>query len=422
MGLPGALAVGVGGTIGGGIFVLVGKAAFGAGPAVILSFIIAFFAALLIAIPYAELACRFPLAGGAYAFTSQVLGRRWAMVAGWNYWGAYIFVSGYVTLGFGGYLDLLTGIPETYGSLLLVAVITTVNLAGIRSSGKVQVLLVILAMGSLLSFAALGIPHIHARNFSPFFPHGIGGVSSAALIAFLAFGGFDMIASAGEEVKNPERNLPAAIILTLLIVLIAYLAVTVVAVGTLPLSYLGNSTAPLSEVAVTFLGTSGSRLIALAAIITTAATASAVLIATSRISFAMARDGLFPGFMSRVDGRRGTPYAAVLVNGVLLGAIVLTGSIELAVAVGGFLFTLHFIFPLASLTKLKLESRNGNPGQVSPFTMPLPKIVMPAAFFLSFLLIYSSGLTGIALGSAWMGAGLILGMRQKDSRNGMAAI
>src|SRR5579864_3968105 len=156
-----AVALGVGGTIGGGIFVLVGAAAERAGPGALLAFVFAFGLSLLIALPYAELACRYPLAGGGYAFARALLGPHWGFLMGWGYWGAYIFISGYVTLGFGGYLHALTGLPPVPGALALIGICTIINLVGVRLSGLVQSLVIGLAMAALLGFSIAGLWHIH---------------------------------------------------------------------------------------------------------------------------------------------------------------------------------------------------------------------------------------------------------------------
>jgi len=406
LGLREAVALGVGGTIGGGIFVLVGAAAGQAGPAVLLSFALAFLASLLIALPYAELACRYPLAGGGYAFTRVVFGRSWGFLMGWGYWGAYIFASGYVTLGFGGYLHVVTGIPAVVGALALIIVSTAINLTGVRISGRVQTIMVLLAIGALVGFALTGLPYVEPSNLSPFFPHGVSGVLAAALLAFLAFGGFDMVAAAGEEVTRPERNLPLAILLTLGSVLGLYLLVTYVAVGVLPWSQLGVSNAPMSDAAARFLGSvNGPKLIALAAAFTTAATGNAVLVVTSRIVFAMSRDGLLPGALSRVHRSTGAPWMAILLDGALLALVALTGSVAFAAAVGGFLYVLHFIFPLAALVVLRRRSYE----RVKPsFRTPLAHIVLPLAFAASLVLLFASGETGVLVGLIWLAIGLIV--------------
>ncbi|HEX5502359.1 MAG TPA: amino acid permease, partial [Thermomicrobiales bacterium] len=172
LGLRAAVALGVGGTIGGGIFVLVGAAAGRAGPGALLAFGLAFLAAALIALPYAELACRYPLAGGGYAFVRAALGPHWGFLMGWGYWGAYVFVSGYVTLGFGGYLHGLTGLPTVAGALALVAAATALNLGGVRLAGGVQTAVVVVALAALAGFGLLGLPHLAPAHFAPLLPHG----------------------------------------------------------------------------------------------------------------------------------------------------------------------------------------------------------------------------------------------------------
>ena len=397
-----AVALGVGGTIGGGIFVLVGAAAGRAGPGALLAFVLAFGVSLLIALPYAELACRYPLAGGGYAFVRALLGEHWGFLMGWGYWGAYIFISGYVTLGFGGYLHALTGLPTVLGALALIGISTATNLIGVRFSGLVQSLVIGVAIVALLGFSVLGLPHVHVEQFTPFLPFGLGGVAVATLLAFLAFGGFDMVAAAGEEVASPERNLPRAILLTLLVVLGLYLLVTFVALGTLPWNELGRSSAPLSAAATQFLGSTGRQLTAAAAILTTAATGNAVLVVTSRVAFAMARDGLLPGPVARVHPTTGVPWVAVVLNGVLLALVAFTGSVVLVASVGGFLYVLHFLFTLIALVILR---RRGGPPPA--FRTPAPRVVLPLAFGGCLVLLVTSGWTGVSGGLGWLCVGLL---------------
>jgi len=397
-----AVALGVGGTIGGGIFVLVGAAAGRAGPGALLAFVLAFGVSLLIALPYAELACRYPLAGGGYAFVRALLGEHWGFLMGWGYWGAYIFISGYVTLGFGGYLHALTGLPTVLGALALIGISTATNLIGVRFSGLVQSLVIGVAIVALLGFSVLGLPHVHVEQFTPFLPFGLGGVAVATLLAFLAFGGFDMVAAAGEEVASPERNLPRAILLTLLVVLGLYLLVTFVALGTLPWNELGRSSAPLSAAATQFLGSTGRQLTAAAAILTTAATGNAVLVVTSRVAFAMARDGLLPGPAARVHPTTGVPWVAVVLNGVLLALVAFTGSVVLVASVGGFLYVLHFLFTLIALVILRRRS-----GPPPAFRTPAPWVVLPLAFAGCLLLLVTSGWTGVLGGLGWLCVGLL---------------
>ncbi len=399
--LRAAVALGIGGTIGGGIFVLVGAAAGHAGPGVLLSFVFAFGLSLLIALPYAELACRYPLAGGGYAFARKLLGPHWGFLMGWGYWGGYVFISGYVTLGFGGYLHALTGLPLVPAALALIGLCTIINLLGVRLSSFVQTLVIAVAIVGLLGFSMVGLPHIRMSQYTPFLPYGFAGVAVATLLAFLAFGGFDMVAAAGEEVASPERNLPRAILFTLLAVLGLYLLVAFVALGVLPRNELGASPAPLAMAATRILGSTGQRFIAGVALLTTAATGNAVLIVTSRVSFAMARDGLLPGMLARVDARTGAPWVAILLNGLLLGLVALTGSVGVAATVGGFLYVGHFLFTLVALILLR---RRGGPEPA--FRMPAPRVLLPLALAGCLALLLTSGTIGIAGGLGWLALGL----------------
>ena len=402
LGLGGAVALGIGGTVGGGVYVLVGAAAGEAGPAALLAFALAFAAALLIALPYAELACRYPLAGGGYAFAHAVLGPRTGFLMGWGFWGAYLFISGYVTLGFGGYLGALTGLPAGAGALSLIAACLALNLLGVRVTGAAQTVVVAAALLGLLAFAAWGLPSVELERLDPFLPRGVEGVLLASPLAFLAFGGFDMVAAAGEEVQRPERTLPRAILITLAAVLGLYLLVCLVAVGVLSSAALGASPAPLADAAARFGGAGGRGAVVLAALLTTAATANAVLVVTSRISFAMARDRLLPSALAAVGARTGAPWVALAVSASLLAAVALAGSISLAASAGGFLYVLHFAVPLVALVVLR-RRRIGAPA----FRTPAPKLVLPLAFLACAVLVVASGTEGAVGGLGWLALGVL---------------
>jgi basic amino acid/polyamine antiporter, APA family len=399
IGLRDAITLGVGGTIGGGVFVLIGAAAEVAGPAVLLSFLLAFVASLLIAMPYAELATRYPLAGGGYAVVRGVLGRWWGFLMGWAYWGAYLGLSGFVTLGFGGYLERLTGVPVLLGAGLLITAATAMNLLGLKLSSRAQGVILAAAAAALIAFAVVGAFHVRGDLLTPLMPAGWGGLFAGALLTFLSLNGYDVVAAAGEEIRHPERNLPLAMLGTLVLVLVLYLGVALAAVGTVPWQSLGDSASPLADVAGIFLGEHGRVFMAIAAVLTTAATGNAVLVVCSRISFAMARDGLLPAPLARVSGR-GVPSVAILVTGGFLVAVAATGSVRFASSSGGWLYLVHFVLLLAALVALR---RRG--GTRAAFRMPLPRVVIPLAFVACAVLFASAGPIGTVTGVVWLAVG-----------------
>jgi APA family basic amino acid/polyamine antiporter len=396
--LRGAVALGIGGTVGGGVYVLVGAAAREAGPGALLAFVLGFLASLLIAMPYAELACRYPLAGGGYAFARAVFGRHIGFMMGWGFWGAYLLISGYVTLGFGGYLHAVTGMPVTAGAVLLVAACLALNLLGVRVTVGVQTAVITAALAGLLAFSVWGLPSVQVGHFEPLLPRGLEGVLFASLLTFLAFGGFDMVAAAGEEIERPERNLPRAILITLVAVLGLYLLVCFVAVGVAGGDDLGASHAPLADAAALFGGSRARGMLVFTALLTTAATANAVLVVTSRISFAMARDGLLPRGLTRLGRRSGAPWGALTASAALLAVVAATGSVRFSASAGGFLYVLHFVVPLIALVALR---RRGELGTAA-FRTPAPRLVLPLAFVGCAALLVAGGAEGAAGGLGWL--------------------
>jgi len=289
------------------------------------------------------------------------------------------------------------------GALGLIAVCLALNLRGVRITGAAQTAVIGVALVGLLAFAAWGLPSVEAQRFDPFLPKGLQGVLLASLLTFLAFGGFDMVAAAGEEIERPERNLPRAILITLGAVLGLYLLVCFVAVGVLASDALGASAAPLADAAERFGGADARAMVVVTALLTTAATANAVLVVTSRISFAMARDGLLPSALAPVSPRTGAPWAALVVSATLLALVATTGSVTLAASAGGFLYVLHFIVPLVALIALRRR------GDLRPaaFRTPAPRIVLPLAFAGCAVLLLASGAEGAAGGLGWLAVGVL---------------
>ncbi len=396
----------MGGTVGGGIFVLVGVAAEAAGPGALLAFALGFVVVALVALPYTELAGRRPGAGGGYAFTQHVLGPRWGFAMGWGYLGAWLLASGYVTAGFGTYAEALTGVPSGVAALALVVACTALNVFGLRPSARAQNLVLSVAVVGLVGFVAWGAAHVQPERLTPLLAEGTSGVLFATVLAFLSLNGFDAIAAAAEEIKDPARTIPRAILLTLLAVGALYASVALVALGTLPLELLTTSPAPLANAADAFGGPAAQLAVAATALLTTAATGNAMVVVSSRITFAMARDRHLPRPLARTTAT-GAPASAVLACGGALAAVAvvaLAGNVALIAGAGGFLYVLHYLPPLAALV---LERRR-TPPPPGAFTTPAPRLVIPTASAACLLVAAASGAEAMLLGGAWFTAGLVL--------------
>lgn len=400
VGLLQAVAIGVGGTIGGGIFTLIGVAAAEAGPAALLSFVLACSAAFLLGLCYAELSSRFPHTGGGYVFVREAFGPAAGFLMGWGYWGGYLVVSGYVTLGFGGYLEQMTGLPRVPAAVGLVVALAVLNLLGVRISSRLQALVVMLGVTSLLALAVVGSWRASPALLHPFLPRGWSGLLEASLAAFLAFGGFDQVAALGDEVQEPRRTLPRAILLSLATVLLLYLGLLYTCMGNVPWQQLGASPAPVALAAARVLGPSASAGVPVFAVLMTTATANALVLVTSRVLFAMARDGLVPMVLARVAGRQQVPVTAVLASAAGMALVALGGNLPFVVDAAGFLYTWGFLLTLAAYFRFRHTC-----GPAAPFIVPAYPLVPMLACVLTLIVLVQAGGTATMTGLGWLAAG-----------------
>lgn len=289
-----ATSLGTGAMVGAGIFVLSGVAAGKAGPAVMLAFVIAAILEILLGLCYAELASRYPRAGGAYEYVRQTMGSFVGTLIGWSYWGAWLAASSFVSQGFGNYLNSLTGAPPLLSAVVLLLILGFLNILGIKFSGVVQVGIVVVEIIVLLLFFVLGFSHVDYSLYTPFAPNGVEGILAASLVGFLSMVGWDVIVDAGEEMKNPGKTIPKAIFSSIIIVLFLYCGLLFVSTGVVPWQELGSSKAPVALASQQFLGDFGPTLISIVIVIALPATANAFIISISRTAFAMGRNGFLP--------------------------------------------------------------------------------------------------------------------------------
>jgi APA family basic amino acid/polyamine antiporter len=397
LGFWGATGIGIGAIIGTGIFVLIGVASGIAGPAVILSFIIAGFVAMLTGLSTAELTSFIHEAGGSYIYTTKAFGAFPGFVVGWMNTFDYIVGTSAVSVGFAAYFAYFVGINPTTAVIVIVAtawplILTLLNLKGIREASGTNNLLVALKILALLVFIVVGGSAIIATgsyaNYHPFFPQGFSGVMSGAAIIFFAFVGFNTIAVMAEEVKDPEKNVPRAILFAFAICTLIYISVSIVAVGVVDWKLLGSTSAPLEFALKTATDNIFIlQFVALSALFATTSVIMASIMGGSRALFAMARQGVLPKGLSRIS-RQGVPVFTILVCGIIISGIVVAtgGNLDWLASLFNFGTLLTFFFINLSLIKLRRTMPDAQRKFRVPFYPYTPVFAMISCIALAFYL------------------------------------
>ncbi|HYJ80624.1 MAG TPA: APC family permease [Longimicrobiaceae bacterium] len=353
LGLADAVGIGFGAIVGAGIFVVTGIAAGVAGPALLLALPLAGLAAAANALSSAELAASYPLAGGTYEYGRRLL-HPWAgFAAGWMFLASKTAAAGTVGLGLAAYLDRIApGVPGRAVAVGAVVLFTAVNALGIRRSSALNLAMVAISVAALVVFTAFALPAFDPAHLRPFAPSGAGGVLQAAALLFFAYTGYARVATLGEEVRDPRRTIPRAILVTVAGVSLLYLAVAVAAVGAGGAARMAGTAAPLAEVA----GAVGPRW--LEAVVSAGAVCAMLgvllsqLLGLSRMVFAMARGGDLPEALARVDGRSGAPLRAVLLVGAAAALAAGLGTLHGVAAAASFAILLYY--GVANLAALRL--------------------------------------------------------------------
>jgi APA family basic amino acid/polyamine antiporter len=411
--------LGIGAVIGAGIFSAIGTAAvgevapdgtvvrYGAGPALVLSFLLLGCVCALAGLCYAELTALIPISGSAYTYAYATLGELVAWIIGWDLILEYavgnmavaIAWSGYFTslLRFFGvdfpfwlshsYRDVLFSFPERlaelptlYGhavainlpGMAIVATMTAVLVIGIRESASVNNAMVVLKLAVLALFVGVGFFYLDPRNWTPFAPNGWRGIHHGAAIVFFAYIGFDAISTAAEETKDPQRNMPRGILGSLAICTVIYAVVGLVATGLVPYQQLKGSDPLARAFEVAGLGW-GQAIVSFGAVVSMTAVLLVFQLGQPRIFFSMSRDGLLPPVFRRVHSRFGTPHVTTIVTGIIvaLGSTILDDDETYDLTNIGTLFA----FFVVCVGVLVLRVRD--PERPRPFRVPFVWLVAP---------------------------------------------
>lgn len=405
---PHLIALGIGAIVGTGIYTLIGVGANLAGPAVLISFAIAGAVCACAALSYAELATMMPASGSAYTYSYSALGEIFAWVVGWSLILEYSLVVSTVAVGWSGYfvgfldwvhtqlgIDIrlplaLSAGPHVEGGVFnLPAVIITWVVAGglmlgTKESATLNAVLVVLKIIALAVFVAVALPAFDSANLQPFMPYGFAkslgpdgverGVMAAAAIIFFAFYGFDAIATAAEETKNPGRDLSIGIIGSMVGCTIVYMLVALAAIGAMSYAVFGHSAEPLALIMRQMGHPTAALAIGVVAIIALPTVLLAFMFGQSRVFFVMGRDGLLPRGLSNVSAR-GTPVATTLFSALLVSALAGVARLDeiAALANAGTLAA----FTAVGVCLVVLRRRE--PDRERKFRTPLAYIVGPAA-------------------------------------------
>ena len=349
LGLGAAMSIGIGTMVCAGIFVLPGIAAAKAGPVVVLAFALCGLVAVLIAFCMSELATGMPLSGGGYLFIVRAFGPMMGTVMGWCLWLSLIFASAFYMVGFGYYVGDVFSISHVWLALMMTGLLTGLNFIGAKETGGTQNVIVAGLLIALTVFFVRAVLDVDVKNLRPLIPPeiGISGFLVVTPILFVTFMGFAEIAAVSEEIKNPDRNLPIAVVGSVVVVTVVYCLMEFCVVGLLRWDDPNMATETiLMELARILMGKTGYSLILLGGIFATVSSANASIMAASRISFAMGRDRLMPDWFNTIHPRFRTPYRSIFITGGLtMFLLVILGShLELIAEVGAFLSLLLYAF------------------------------------------------------------------------------
>ena len=400
--------LGIGAIIGTGIFVLIGTAIVGdahrpgAGPGIILSFVLSGLTCALAALCYAEFSTMIPAAGSAYTYSYATLGEFLAWLTGWNLILEYGVACVAVAIGWSGYFNNILhalGIelpvwavraPADGGLMnlpaaIIVLLVTIILVIGVKESARTAGVIVMVKLAAILVFLAIGMTSVNPANWTPFMPFGFQGVGAAAAIVFFAYIGFDAVSTTAEEARNPQRDLPIGIITSLVICTVLYVAVAAVLTGIVPYEKV-DVHAPVAEALRGAGFRWGAAVVAVGALAGITSVLVVMMIGQIRVFFAMSRDRLLGPWLAKVHPRFGTPHRATILTGVAIA--VLSAFVPIGEAADMTNIGTLFAFTLVCAGVLVL--RRTRPALPRPFRVPfmpwVPLLAMAACLGLMLFL------------------------------------
>jgi basic amino acid/polyamine antiporter, APA family len=392
LGLLDAVGVGFGAIIGAGIFVVTGVAAGIAGPAFLVGLFVAGIAATCNALSSAQLAAEYPQSGGTYEYGYRVLNPWAGFAAGWMFLASKIAAAGTVALGLAGYLDaLIPGIQPRVIAVGAIVLFTLLNYFGVKRSSQANLLIVAVSLGALLTFVVAGLSPgaFQAANLQPFAPTGWRGILESGAILFFAYSGYARVATLGEEVRDPKRTIPRAILITILGAVLLYFAVAITAVGAAGAPGMAETAAPLQVAAEAFGLPWVPIVVSVGGVTAMLGVILSQLLGLSRMAFAMSRRGDLPAFLEQVHPRYAVPGRAVLVIGAVAAVVAATGTLRGVASAAA--FTILLYYAIANVAAMRM------PQQAKLYSDSVPWIGVVSCIVLAFSLQLPVILTGLAV-------------------------
>ncbi|WP_121744485.1 amino acid permease [Natronorubrum halophilum] len=373
-----ALTIGVGTMIGAGIFVLPGPAVAELGPLAALAFVVGGGLALLTALSASELGTAMPVSGGAYYYVNQGLGPLFGSIAGWGNWMGLAFASAFYMYGFGEYVNQFVSIssvtlgPLGFDSAQLIGLVgagffIAINYIGAKETGRLQNVIVIVLMGILAVFTLFGLLNADLETLRPIDPFGWAPLLPVTGLIFVSYLGFVQITSVAEEIQEPGKNLPRAVIGSVVIVTVMYALILLAILAAVETSLVANNETAVVDVARLLIGPVGAAALLLGGLLATASSANASILASSRINFAMGRDKLISPKINEIHPRFATPYRAIAITGAFILLFIAFGNLEILATAGS---VLHLIV-YGLLNIALIVFREAKPAGYDPdFTVP----------------------------------------------------
>lgn len=379
--------IATGAMISSGLFILPGLAHAKAGPAVIISYLIAGLLAMTGMLSQAELASAMPKAGGEYFYVARSMGPALGTIDGMLTWLSISLKSSFALVGMAAFTSMMVEVDARIVAAAFCVFFVGLNVVGVKEAGRVQVGLVVVLLALLGIYIIKGVPAVSSENFLPFVPYGWTAVFSTAGFVFVSYGGLLKVASVAEEVKDPGKTVPIGMILSLIVVGVLYTVVVFITSGVLGNSALDDSLTPISDGAGMFMGSWGVMALSVAAILAFVSTANAGIMSASRYPLALSRDSLLPEALGNINSKFKTPHIAILTTGIImLFAVFLNLTLLVKVASTVLIFT--FIFSCLCVIVMR-ESRIQN--YQPKFKAPLYPWIQVVGIIGSWFLVISMG-------------------------------